>query len=316
MNSQKVKALLRSIQNLKKELAKEKQLQKDSVRAQQIERLKKDIELQEIAINALRSVGPGEDQCDLAIKKALEKGPKRIRVASREELKMDIQKYKNIALKLIELLKANKINVPASLRVEAKAAIGVGLREEKKVTDPINADLASVGGNTLMDASMGGDSEALNEDARAIKERYESRMVELKTELNEQNEQLLKLIEEKEEQKIQIFAREQSIELQQKQIQTLLEKVRDLKKADNDQRQLINMKIALEDEVARLKKDLDSKDSMNQERDFEQGDLLERLQVANETIIDQAKKFKQLSNENGKKISQLDAMVKSKEQEI
>ena len=55
------------------------------------------------------------------------------------------------------------------------------------------------------------------------------------------------------------------------------------------------MKIALEDEVARLKKDLDSKDSMNQERDFEQGDLLERLQVANETIIEQAKKFKQLS---------------------
>jgi hypothetical protein len=38
-------------------------------------------------------------------------------------------------------------------------------------------------------------------------------MVLLKTELNEQNEMLLKLIEEKEEQKIQIFAREQSIEL-------------------------------------------------------------------------------------------------------
>jgi hypothetical protein len=111
--------------------------------------------------------------CDLAIKKALEKGPKRIRVASREELKMDIQKYKNIALKLIELLKTNKVNVPASLRIEAQAAIGVGLREEKKNSDPINADLTSVGGNTMMDASMGGESEMLNEDARAVKERYE-----------------------------------------------------------------------------------------------------------------------------------------------
>lgn len=261
-------------------------------------------------------MGPSEDQCDLAIKKALEKGPKRIRVASREELKMDIQKYKNIALKLIELLKANKINIPASLRVEAQAAIGVGLREEKKVSDPINADLASVGGNTLMDASMGGESEMLNEDARAVKERYETRMVELKTELNEQNEMLLKLIEEKEEQKIQIFAREQSIELQQKQIQTLLEKVRDLKKADSDQRQLINMKIALEEELARLKKDLDSKDSMNQERDFEQGDLLERLQVANETIIEQAKKYKTLSLENGRTISKLDAEIKHKEKDM
>ena len=261
-------------------------------------------------------MGPSEDQCDLAIKKALEKGPKRIRVASREELKMDIQKYKNIALKLIELLKANKINIPASLRVEAQAAIGVGLREEKKVSDPINADLASVGGNTLMDASMGGESEMLNEDARAVKERYETRMVELKTELNEQNEMLLKLIEEKEEQKIQIFAREQSIELQQKQIQTLLEKVRDLKRADSDQRQLINMKIALEEELARLKKDLDSKDSMNQERDFEQGDLLERLQVANETIIEQAKKYKTLSLENGRTISKLDAEIKHKEKDM
>jgi DNA repair exonuclease SbcCD ATPase subunit len=185
----------------------------------------------------------------------------------------------------------------------------VGLREEKKVSDPINNDLASVG---LLENSMGAESEMLNEDARQVKERYETRMVELKTELNEQNEMLLRLIEEKEEQKIQIFAREQSIELQQKQIQTLLEKVRELKRADNDQRQLINMKIALEEEVARLKKDLDSRDSVNQERDFEQGDLLERLQVANETIIEQAKKYKQLSAENGKTISRLDLEIKNK----
>jgi hypothetical protein len=79
--------------------------------------------------------------------------------------------------------------------------------------------------------------------------------------------------------------------------------VREFKTMDNDSRQLMNMKIALEEEVARLKKDLDEKDSMNQERDFEQGDLLERLQVANETIIDQSKKFKDHSDKYGKMLS-------------
>ena len=46
-----------------------------------------------------------EDKCDIAIKNELEKGPKRIRVASREELKMDINKYKNMTLRLLEVLK-------------------------------------------------------------------------------------------------------------------------------------------------------------------------------------------------------------------
>jgi hypothetical protein len=50
-----------------------------------------------------------EDKCDQAIKNELEKGPKRIRVASREELKIDINKYKNMAFKLLEILKENGI---------------------------------------------------------------------------------------------------------------------------------------------------------------------------------------------------------------
>ena len=74
-----------------------------------IERLKKDIEYQEIAINALRRLVNSEDRCDGAIKTELEKGPKRIRVASREELKMDIGKYKNMTLRLLEELKKHGI---------------------------------------------------------------------------------------------------------------------------------------------------------------------------------------------------------------
>ncbi len=61
-----------------------------------------DIKLQEIAINALRKIVGDEDKCNLAIKRDLEKGPQRIRVLSREELKMEVKKYKNISLRIIK----------------------------------------------------------------------------------------------------------------------------------------------------------------------------------------------------------------------
>jgi len=94
-----------------------------------IERLKKDIELQEVAINALRKVVNSEDKCDTAIKQELDKGPKRIRVASREELKMDINKYKNMTLRLLEVLKSNGIKQPSGMKIDANS--GTGLKEEK-----------------------------------------------------------------------------------------------------------------------------------------------------------------------------------------
>jgi hypothetical protein len=117
----------------------------------------------------LRNLGPGEDACDLAIKKELEKGPKRIRVASREELKIDISKFKNIALKLIDLLKANKIPIPPGLKVDGRSDIRVGMKEEKKQVDIINADLESVAGSVA--DSMGSDM-YMNEEAQKVKERY------------------------------------------------------------------------------------------------------------------------------------------------
>ena len=55
----------------------------------------------EIVVDALRREVNREDACDLAIKRALEKGPKRVRIASREELKMEINNFKNIALRLV-----------------------------------------------------------------------------------------------------------------------------------------------------------------------------------------------------------------------
>ena len=54
MHSQKVRTLLKSINNLKKDVAKTKFEQKDNVRIQKNQRLEKDIELLEITVNALR----------------------------------------------------------------------------------------------------------------------------------------------------------------------------------------------------------------------------------------------------------------------
>ena len=93
-------------------MAKTKFEQKDNVRIQKNQRLEKDIELLEITVNALRKVVNEEDRCDQAIREELEKGPKRVRIASREELKMDINKYKNISLRLMEEMKRNSVKIP------------------------------------------------------------------------------------------------------------------------------------------------------------------------------------------------------------
>jgi len=51
----------------------------------------------EITVNALRKLVNEEDRCDAAIKVEFERGPKRVRIASREELKIEINKYKTIS---------------------------------------------------------------------------------------------------------------------------------------------------------------------------------------------------------------------------
>jgi len=112
MHSSKVKTLLKSINNLKKEVQKEKFEKKDDVRIQKIHRMEKDFIDFETVIAALRKEISMEDRCDSAIKKAMEKGPKRVRIASREELKMEINKHKSISLQLMQKLKTGGIKPP------------------------------------------------------------------------------------------------------------------------------------------------------------------------------------------------------------
>ena len=80
---------------------------------------------------------------------------------------------------------------------------------------------------------------------------------------------MLELLDEIEEIKIQVYARDKSIELQQKQIEDLLEELRDSKTVDNDIKILVSKKIAIEEENNRLKKELDEKFVNNQDKVFE-----------------------------------------------
>jgi len=124
--------LLKSINNLKKELQQEKFEKKDNVRIQKIQKLEKDIELMEVGMGALRKHINSEMECDRIILAALTKGPKRIRIASREELKIEINKFKSIAIRLMEEMKVNKIKIPA-YAAKANFAAETGLKEEGKV---------------------------------------------------------------------------------------------------------------------------------------------------------------------------------------
>ena len=109
------------------------------------ERLQDDIKLQEVAINALRKVIGDEDKCNLNIKKELQKGPARIRVLSREELKIEIKKYKNISLKIIKDYVRTGNKVPGyakKLQDEADNGdnIGEGLKAASNMDSNIDGD--------------------------------------------------------------------------------------------------------------------------------------------------------------------------------
>lgn len=136
----------------------------------------------ETVVNALRKTVNQEDKCDLAIKQALEKGPKRIRIASREELKIEINTLKNQALRIAAFLKAQKISVPSYIDVAALENKETGLREgaDEKENNRDYLDAVSVGESNL---SMGSFAEG---------EAGEMQRVEWLTEQNGKLEAIMK----------------------------------------------------------------------------------------------------------------------------
>ena len=69
--------------------------------------------------------------------------------------------------------------------------------------------------------------------------------------------------------RIQVYARDKSVSLQQKQIEDLLEELRDVKTYENDIKLLVGKKIAAEEEISRLRKELDNKFVYQSDRQFE-----------------------------------------------
>ena len=214
IQASKTKALLKSINLLKKEIQKIKYEQKDNVRHQKNLRLEEDLKLQEVAINALRKVVGDEDKCNMSIKKELEKGPARIRVLSREELKIEIKKYKNISLKIIKDFQKAGGKVPGyagNLMKEAEGPqIGEGLKKEKSEA----GSKENYEGESMFDAQSEMVTEGeIPEKAQNKIDKLEEQVVKLKIDLKDKNEKLLELFSELEDIKIQVFARDKSIEL-------------------------------------------------------------------------------------------------------
>ena len=211
MHSQKVKTLLKSINNLKKDVQREKFEKKDNVRIQRIQRLEKDIELQEVAMNALRKLVNSEDRCDQAITQAFNSGPKRVRIASREELKIEINKYKNISLRLMEEIKRNGLKAPGYAAKANLSEPETGLREEvEKKGDDVSGALghldAESAGASHLDVAGDGMSvatgDATGEQLIAEKQRLEEVIVNMKLEAKDKNDKILDLLESIEDLKI------------------------------------------------------------------------------------------------------------------
>lgn len=219
VHSQKTKALLKSINMLKKEIQKIKFEQKDNVRHKMNERLQDDIKLQEVAINVLRRVVGDEDACNKAIKKELEKGPLRVRVLSREELKMEIKKYKNISLRIVKDFQKTGNKVPSYVsglvKESAAGGLGEGLKKEK-------SDAGFDGDSMFEVQSELPQDEEIPEKFQQKIEKLEDQIVKLNVSLKDKNEKILELLNELEEVKIQVYAAEKANRFQEKQIDDLM----------------------------------------------------------------------------------------------
>eukprot|EP00352_Strombidinopsis_acuminata_P001708 CAMPEP_0176397428 /NCGR_PEP_ID=MMETSP0126-20121128/45118_1 /TAXON_ID=141414 ORGANISM="Strombidinopsis acuminatum, Strain SPMC142" /NCGR_SAMPLE_ID=MMETSP0126 /ASSEMBLY_ACC=CAM_ASM_000229 /LENGTH=148 /DNA_ID=CAMNT_0017771735 /DNA_START=210 /DNA_END=656 /DNA_ORIENTATION=+ len=147
-----------------------------------------------------------EDKCDTAIKIALEKGPKRVRIASREELKIEVNKYKNMSLRLMEELKRNGIKSGGGKTLNKLESRETGLREEKEAKEfgaQDHLDAMSEGGRSM---DFGGSIAASDADPTQEIERLKDQIV--------RNNMDLKDNETIEDIKVQVYSRDKTIDLQ------------------------------------------------------------------------------------------------------
>ena len=76
--------------------------------------------------------------------------------------------------------------------------------------------------------------------------------------LKDKNEKILELMAELEDVKIEVFARDKSIDLQRRQVEELLEELKESRGLENDVRILTQKNMVLEEETSRLKDEADN----------------------------------------------------------
>lgn len=133
--------------------------------------------------------------------------------------------------------------VPAYADKLAKEAegpdIGEGLKKEK------SSNASNFDGESMFEMSEAAIEEEIPEKVQEKIDKLEDQVVKLNIDMKGKNEKILELLGELEEIKIQVYARDKANELQEKQIEELLEELRECKGLENDVKLLVQKKMAL-----------------------------------------------------------------------
>lgn len=140
----------------------------------------------------------------MAVKRALEKDYARIRVLSREELKIEVKKYKNMSLKIVEDFKKLKLKAPKYASAlekenedENRMQLGEGLEMQRSAKSKDDFDDESM----FEDASEAAAIDIPVEVADKI-EKLEDQVTRLNQDLKDKNEKLIELLSELEDVKV------------------------------------------------------------------------------------------------------------------
>lgn len=206
---------------------------------------------------------------------------------------MEVRKYKNISLKCIKEMQRLGGKVPGyATKLVKEEESGEAYDGLKKQSTGLGSVLDG-GDADFEDASMFEGQSELNEEipegVQARMDKLQDTVSRLNLEIKDKNEKIIELLSETEEIKIQVFARDKSIQLLQNQIDELLEELRESKSLENDVKILVQKKLALESENEKLRVELE-------ELFFNQAgedDQLRDLLTTNRQFAEEAKKYHQ-----------------------
>ncbi len=207
-----------------------------------IERLRKDIADHEVVIETLRKIIGDEELIEKELMKVINKGPPRMRVPTREELRMEIKKLKG------------------------KLGKGGTKKDADKPKGDVLSDNLSELENAPKEASVHESEMMMDADVR---KRLEENVSQLQQELKDKNDTILNLKEEQENLKVEIRARDMNINKQSRSIQELHAEVRDLRLLETELKQLLSKKLAVDEQNTDLKTQLLDKFVDNTKTDIE-----------------------------------------------